>query len=351
MSIFFQLLFVLLLILLNGFFVASEVSLISLRKTQVEELVRKGKGNAKLIQYALNRLSTFISATQLGITIVSIGLGWVGEPLLAHMFDGIFTFLPATLAIISSHTLAIICGFAALTYFHIVLGELAPKSLALQKNELAAKLVITPLVIFAKIFTPFIWLLNISGSFVLTLFRIPTKLGTHKPHSEEEISLILAQSAGSGTIEKEEATMVQKLFQMDDVPITSIMTPKKDIIGFSLDTTIEHIASQRTIVGFSRFPIYKTSLNTIIGYIHVKDLYQLIDEEKGHLTIEHSHKIRKIISIDGKMRIDDVLKQMKEKRVHMAVITDKNHHTKGMVTLENIVESVLGEIKDEFEKL
>lgn len=349
MTLFLQILLIFLLILLNGFFVASEIALVSLRRTRITELVRKGKKSALLVQNALDHLDLYISATQLGITVVSIGLGWIGEPILAHALQRTFAFLPQHIAIISAHTVAIIIAFAIITYFEVVLGEIVPKTATLQHAEKVALWFIRPLIIFLKIFRPFIWLLNNSGNVVLRLFGLSTKLSHDKPISEEELTMMLLQSAGTGSIEKEEALMVQKLFKMDDLPIKKLMIPKKQIIAFPLTATVAQAADQLDTHTYSRFPIYKTSVDDIVGFVHIRDLYRLQEEGKDTTSFTQIH-LRKIIRVKETTKIDDVLMEMRQKRVHLAVVTDTSKKTCGIVTLENIIESVMGEIQDEFEK-
>lgn len=346
---FLQVLLVLVLILLNGFFVASEIALVSLRRTRIQELVKKHKPSASLVQEAVNDLETYISATQLGITIVSIGLGWLGEPAIADIFEHIFSFLPQHAAIITSHTVAILIAFILITYFEVVLGEVVPKTVTLQHAEKTALLIIRPLILFSKIFRPFIWLLQISGRGMLYLLGFSHKISTN-PISEDELTLMLAQSAGTGSIEKEEAQMVEKLFKLDDLPIKRLMIHKSNIIAFPITATIGQAAAKLDTHTFSRFPIYKKSLDDIVGFVHIKDIYKLQDDKKEQVQFKHIH-LRKIIRVKETTKIDDVLQEMKQKRIHMAVVVDTDNKTCGIVTLENIVESVMGDIKDEFEKV
>ena len=302
-----------------------------------------------MVQDALGALDNFISATQLGITIVSIGLGWIGEPTIAHALDKVFVFLPSNIALISAHTIAIILAFALITFFHIVLGELVPKTFALQNVERTSFWLIVPLTIFMKVFHPFVMLLKVSSQIILTLLGQKEKITQNKPISEEELNLMLMQSAGTGSIEKEEAHMVQKLFNMDDLPIRHVMIHKSNITAFPITMTIEEAANQLGKHTYSRFPIYQNSLDNIIGFVHIKDIYKLNDEGKAEWSFGSIH-LRKIIKIKEDTKIDDVLEKMKSERVHMAIVTD-NHKTIGIVTLENIVESVMGDIRDEFDKV
>lgn len=337
MEIIFQLGLVLLLVLLNGYFVASEFALVAVRKTRIDELVKKGNVAAKLVQKSLKDLDSFISATQLGITIASLALGWVGEPSVARFLQPFFNFFPENAALISSHALSVGIAFTIITFLHIVLGELAPKTIAMQRAEVTSLIIIAPLRFFTKIFWPFIWTLNGAGGLVLKAVGLPPPSGHQLVHSEEEIKMILAQSAESGVIEQEETAMLYNVFRFGDIPVKQIMVPRNKIIALNASISIKEIIKKVRHNTHSRFPIYKDSLDTIIGFIHIKDIFL------------GKKLIREIISVPQTKRIDDILLEMRKKRVHIAVVNDKDGRTSGIVTLEDIIESLVGEIQDEFE--
>src|SRR5258708_5264857 len=212
MDLFFRVGLVLLLVLLNGYFVASEFALVAVRKTRIDELAKKGNLSAKVLQKSLQNLESYISSTQLGITFASLALGWIGEPTVAHLLEPFFVFLPKVIVLITSHTLSVIIAFSIITFLHIVLGELAPKTIALQRSETVALLIITPLAAFTKVFWPFIWLLNKAGRMVVSLLGFQTPSGRRLGYSEEEVRLILSQSAQSGAIPSREVEMVYNVF-------------------------------------------------------------------------------------------------------------------------------------------
>lgn len=367
MEIFFRLLIVVLLILLNGYFVASEFALVAVRKTRIDELVKKGNGSAKQVQKAIEQIDTYISSTQLGITFASLALGWIGEPFLAHLLEPILgNFLPENLSFLTAHALSVAIAFSLITFFHIVIGELTPKSIALQKTESTALLIIHPLVIFTKVFKPFIWLLNEAGNLVLKLIGFTPASGLQAVHSEEEIKMILAQSASEGVIEKAEAEMVYSVFRFGDTPVKQIMIPRTKIIAFDKKSSLQRIINLTQKKSHSRFPIYENSIDNIVGFIHVKDLYKNISSEVPNRSIRDIYKIfiphnkernltdlkviRRILKVDEKVRIDDLLLEMRRKRVHIAAVTGEGNRTVGMVTMEDVVESLVGEIEDEFEE-
>lgn len=350
MEIISQLGLVIILVLLNGYFVASEFSLVAVRKTRIDELVKRGNTTAKLVQKALADLDSFISATQLGITIASLALGWIGEPAIAHFLEPYFTFLPKEAATISAHSLSIVIAFAIITFLHIVLGELAPKTIALQRAEITSMIIIAPLTLFIKVFRPFIWILNRAGNLVLKAFGFTAPSGYQLVHSEEEIRMLLAQSAESGAIPIKEAEMVYSVFRLGDIPVKQIMVPRTEITAFNVSLSLKEIAKKVERHPHSRFPVYEHSIDTIIGFIHIKDVYQAVLKTSETKRLTETKLIREIITVPETKRIDEVLLDMRKKRVHIAVVNDEYGGTAGMVTLEDILESLVGEIQDEFEQ-
>jgi putative hemolysin len=367
MEIIFQLGIVLLLVFLNGYFVASEFALVAVRKTRIDELVKKGNKSAKLVQKSIIHLDTFISATQLGITLASLALGWIGEPAIAHFLEPIFNnYLSANLSVISSNGLAIVIAFSIITFLHIVLGELVPKTIALQKAEITSLFIIAPLTLFSSVFKPFIWVLNSAGNLVLKLVGFPAPTGHQLVHSEEEIKMILAQSVAEGALEKEEVEMVYSVFKLGDTSVNKIMVPRTKIIAFEKNTPIVKIIKSTQKYQDSRFPIFDENIDSIIGFVHIKDIYKnLISDNritsfkdmlksflsvKGDKTLAELKIIRKIPHVKELERIDDVLILLRQKRTHIAVVDDQRGGTAGIVALEDVVEKLVGEIKDEFDE-
>src|SRR3989344_1615272 len=348
MYFFLQLLFVITLVLLNGFFVAAEFALVAVRKTRIEELIKNGSKSAKLVSKALNDLESYISSTQLGITLASLALGWIGEPAIAHFLEPFFSFLPQQTAFLTAHGLAVIIAFSIITFLHIVLGELAPNTMALQRAEEVSLFVIFPLVLFTKFFKPFIWFLNGAGTLVLKLFHFSAPIGQQLGHSEEEVKMILSQSAEGGTLEKQEVEMMHKILQLGDIPVRNIMMPRTEIKAIDADMPIREFKIFLRKNNLSRYPVYKGAIDTILGYVHVRDITKLKAEKD--LTVLNSGIIREVINVPETQRIDDVLVAMRKKRVHMAVVNDEYGGTSGIVTLEDILESIVGEIYDEFDK-
>jgi putative hemolysin len=365
MEFIFQIGLVFLLVLLNGYFVASEFALVSVRKTRIDELVKQGNKPAKLVQKSIAHLDTFISATQLGITLASLALGWIGEPAIAHFLEPFFNhYFPGNMSVISANGFAIAIAFTTITFLHIVLGELVPKTIALQKAEITSLIIIAPLALFATVFKPFIWILNEAGSLVLKVVGFPAPSGHQLVHSEEEIKMILAQSVEEGALEKEEVEMVYSVFKFGDTPVKKVMIPRTKIIAIDKNTPISVVIKITRKYPHSRFPVYE---NTIVGFVHVKDIYQnLISDSKiifirdfyrRFLRIKKGEKltdlkiIRKIPHVKETERIDDILILLRKKRVHIAVVIDESGGTAGLVALEDVVENLVGEIKDEFDEI
>jgi CBS domain containing-hemolysin-like protein len=349
MDVLFNLGLILFLVILNGFFVASEISLVSIRKTRVEELVKKKKRSAKLVQGALQDLDRYISATQLGITIASLALGWIGEPIFADFFINLFSFLPSKIAFLSAHSISVAVAFILITFLHVVLGEVAPKTIALKKAETVSLLLIGPLLAFTNIFKPFIWLLDNSSSLLLHVLGFQSDASDNPVHSEEEIRMILAQSGKSGAIAQEEAEMVQNVFTLGDIPIKQIMVPRTDVISVNAAATIAEVAKLAEFNTYSRFPVYENSIDTIVGFVHIKDIYKLAIKSEKDKKLSQTGVIRKILSIPETKKASDVLLDMRKKHIHLAVVHDEYGGTSGIVTLEDVIESVVGEIQDEFD--
>lgn len=351
MEIIFQILLVLLLVLLNGYFVASEFSLVGVRKTRIDELVKKGNRRAKRVQDALSKIDSYISSTQLGITIASLALGWIGEPAIARLIEPFFLFLPHAQAAITSHTVAVAIAFLLITFLQIVLGELAPKTMALQKPEKVVMYIIIPLAIFTKIFQPFIYVLNIAGRLVLKILGFHAPSGSQLVHTEEEIKMILTQSAEGGAIEKGEAEIISSVFRLGDITVKQIMLPRTEVVAFNVAATLENMMRRVEHHPHSRFPVYEQSIDNIVGFVHIKDIYKaLLQGEKPKKISEKSELIRDIITVPETKLIDDILLEMRKKRIHIAIVEDEYGGTAGIVTLEDIIESLVGEIQDEFEQ-
>jgi CBS domain containing-hemolysin-like protein len=344
-----QVILVILLIFLNGFFVASEYALIAIRKTRVDELVKKGDSAARLIQRALDNLQNFISTTQLGSTIVSLALGWVGEPVVAGVLISLMSFLPKGPAQIIAHTLSIIISFIFLTFFTIVIGEIVPKTIAIERAELTATVTIVPMTFLVKIFKPFIRILNYLGTLSFKLIGVSPVGNSQHLYTKDEVKMILDMTRKNGILPKNEVEMLLNVFKLSDIPIRKIMMPRTDIIAFEAASSYQKLMDSIERVGYSRYPVYRKSIDNIIGFIHIKDIYGAMLKMEGRKKLSQTNLIRKIITIPETRKAYEVLLDMRRKHVHLAVVSDEFGGTAGIVTLEDIIESLVGEIQDEFD--
>lgn len=349
MEIFPQLILVILLIALNAFFAASEYALVAVRKTRIDELVKKGDFVAKLVKQALDDRENFISATQLGTTIVSLILGWLGEPVIARIIISFFVFLPQGVATVVAHTLSIILALLLLTFISIIFGELVPKTIALYKAEMVIFTIIAPLVAFAKIFKPFIKILNSTGNFVIKRIGLNPPTDTQLVYSKDEVKMIFDQIQHSGAVKKDEFKIMQNVINLGDQSIIKIMTPRTEINAIDINSPVSTLI-KRLDLSYSRFPVYRKTLDEIVGFIHIKDVYELVLNSDGNQKLAQTKIIRKVISVPETKTADEVLLDMRKKHVHIAVIYNEFGMMIGVVTLEDIIESLVGEIQDEFDR-
>jgi putative hemolysin len=341
------------LVALNGFFVAAEFALVSVRRTRIEQLVSEGSGSAKVVQRAIGNLDNYIAATQLGITLASLALGWVGEPAVAHLFEPLLKPLfgegdQKTL----SHTIAIIISFALITSLHIVLGELAPKTVALQRSEATALFVARPLDLFRLVFRPFIWLLNSAGRIVVRLFGLNATDEHARVHSVQELEMLVTESREAGVLDQGEEVLLRRVFDFGDKTARQIMVPRTEVVGIPQEITlrslIELVADER----FTRYPVYAETVDNIVGVVHVKDLFKLLRNgfsEEHERTFNLESMLRPVLRVPETVHVADMLTQMQQKQHHFAVIIDEYGGTAGIVTLEDILEEIVGEVRDEFD--
>ncbi len=336
---------VLFLVAANGFFVASEFSLVSVRRTRIEELVRAGKPMARGVQSAIKDLDAYLAATQLGITMASIGLGWVGEPALAALLDPLFAWMPPAWQFISAHAMAVILAFAIMTSLHIVLGELAPKSLAIQRPEKTALAVALPTKWFLTVFKPFIMFLNSLGWLILRMFGIqPVGAGHHIAHTEEELKMIVSASTEAGVLAPEEEEMIHNVFEFADLTANQVMIPRTEIVGLRLSATREEIEATLRQHGFTRYPVYDGSLDSIVGIVNVKELLAMLD---GRQTLDLRRAMQNPVVLPESVRVFQLLAAMQAQKRHVVVLIDEFGGTAGIVTLRDVLERIVGDVRSE----
>lgn len=349
MEIVTQVVLVLLLISLSAFFAASEYALVALRKTRVDELVTRGDVLARLLGKALAKRQEFISATQLGTTIVGLILGWIGEPIFEKLFFSIFSFVPKGGMLALLHIVSVVAAFTLLTFLSVIMGELVPKTIAIRRSEMVALVLIAPLTLFVDIFRPFVFFVNRIGERMLSLLRFKYDTSVSSPYSKEELKLLFSQVRESGIMAKEDLRIVDNVFKLSDKEIKQMMTPRSQILTLNVHMPINKVREQLD-PRFSRFPVYQGSIDNIVGFIHVKDIFHFNNKTNKDKKIVETSIIRKIISVPETKKANEVLLDMQKMHVHLAVVYDEFGVMVGIVTLEDIIESLVGEIQDEFDK-
>lgn len=348
MNIIPQIILVVLLILLNSFFAASEYVVISFRKSRIDELLKKGDFMASLIKIAQENKENFVVATQIGTAVVSLLLGWLGEPVIAKILESFFFFVPHGNFFIVIHGLSIIISIILLTLILMIIGELVPKTIALNKTEIVAFIIIAPLVAFVKIVNPLIGILKIINEYTLKLLGFETSTDAPQIYSKDEVKFILNEIQQNGAVKKDELEMMQNVFKLGDKSIRQVMTPRTEVVGVEVNTTLAGFMN-RDGESHSRFPVYKKSLDQIVGYIHIKDIYKQVLNIDGKKKLSEFNFIRNVINIPETKKTDEVLIDMQKKHTHLAIIYNEFGIMVGIVTLEDIIESLVGEIQDEFD--
>ncbi len=334
-----------LLVFLNGFFVAAEFALVKIRGSQLDTLVDEGHATAKLARAITGNLEAYLSACQLGITLASLGLGWIGEPFLARMIEPVFALLGVTsLAII--HPIAFTFAFSAITFLHIVLGEQAPKILAIRKPVPATLFISRALRGFYVIFRPAIWFLNMSSNALLrTVFRIEPVSDHELAHSEEELRVILAESHKAEEVTQVGREILINALDLRRRVVRDITTPRKDVIFLNVEDTFEENLKRAQETRHTRFPLCSGHLDNTIGLVHIKDLLTLLREPQPDLQ-----KIRReLFPVPEMMPLEKLLTFFLSKHGHLALVVDEYGGTVGVVTLDNVLEELVGEIQDEFD--
>ncbi len=347
LDITFRLLAVLLLVATNGFFVAAEFGLVTVRRTRIDELVREGRPLAKTVREALDGIDAYIAAAQLGITMASLALGWIGEPALAALLEPLFRWMPGIWAAVTPHAVSVVIAFTIITGLHIVLGEQVPKTMAIQRSEAASLLVALPTKVFLKIFWPFIWILSKASLFIVRLFGFRgTSAGHAVPHSEEELKMIVTASTRAGVLAPEEEDLIHNVFQFADLTANQIMIPRTEIVGLPIGAGRDEIERRLKEHGFTRYPIYDGSLDNIVGVVNVKELLPLL---QGEAPIDLRRVMRPPVVLPESVRVFRLLAAMQGQRRHMVVLIDEFGGTAGIVTLRDLLERIVGDVRSEQE--
>lgn len=345
MIIFINILVVFFLVFLNGFFVATEFAMVKVRKSRIETLALQGNKRAKNTLIVVKDLNSYLSACQLGITLASLGLGWVGEPAVLRLLMPIFNLfhLPPS----AQHSIAFIIAFSIITGCHIVFGELVPKSLAIVSSQKIALSTAFPLILFYKVTYPVMWIFNHSTNWILKIFGLSQVDEHESVHTDEEIKLLIEESYKHGLVDKTELTLVDNIFDFSDKTVKEIMVPRTDIINIFIEDSFDDIISYTLNEQLTRYPVCKGNKDNVIGFIHIKDLYKQKIEGNGQ---DIKNIIREIKLVPESMLISELLKIFKKEKVQVALIIDEYGGTAGLVTIEDILEEIVGEIQDEFDE-
>jgi len=334
------------LVILNGFFVAAEFAMVRVRGSQIEIKAKTGSRLAKTTRGILHNLDGYLAATQLGITIASLALGWFGQSvvtaIMLHGFLSLGIVITSPLILNISHFVA----FAVITVFHITFGELAPKSIAIQRSTRTVMAIAVPLRLFYVVFKPIIWCLNTFANFILRLIGIDAAQGeTH--HSSEELQYLLEQGKETGAIDSNEHELIQNVFEFNERVVKNIMVPRTKISGVDIDTEKDELLEILITEGYSRIPVYDDVIDKIVGIVHAKDILPLLARNEA---IVLKDIIRKPYFIPETKKINDLMAELQQKRIQIAIVLDEFGGTAGMVTLEDIVEELVGEIQDEYDE-
>ena len=340
-----NLLLVFLLVLLNGVFVAAEFSLVKMRQSRLTQLVSEGNRLAGIALKVNQKLDAYLSATQLGITLTSLGLGWIGEPAISELLVApIMHSIGFTDERLIS-TISVAVGFCIITFLHIVLGELAPKSLAIQRTEGTALILSAPLLWFYRIFLPVIWVLNASANRILKMVGIEPASEAEAAHSEEEIRILMNESAKSGVIDENEMKLMDNLFDFSDLRAREIMLPRTDMDVLFTNYTLEENLQIVNETKHSRYPVATDNKDRIIGFVHITDLLLAEPDKQRDLA----SLMRPIMDVSESAEISEVLRKMQARHEQLALVVDEYGGTAGILTAEKILEEIVGDLYDEFE--
>src|SRR3984893_12217754 len=332
------------LVALNGFFVAAEFSLVAARRSKLDEMIANGDRSARTVQAALQNLDKYIASTQLGITIASLALGWIGEPVLAHLFDQIFRSLGLNPSPTATHVAAVPVAFFLLTFFHIVLGELAPKSIALTSPEKTARAVVRPLLVFSRIMSPFIWIFNGAANSLLRIFGVEP-VNDPEGHSPDEIRFLVMQAHARGTLDESDRAMLAGVLDFHEKKARDVMRPRTEVVALDIEATEEEVWEILRRERYSRYPVYRESLDDVTGVFLATDLWL----PSGDAPFNLADFVRGPMYVPDSRTAERVLDDLRKARAHMAVVLDEYGGTAGIVTMEDLVEEVVGDIADEYD--
>lgn len=337
-----------LLILANAFFVAAEFALVSVRKTRIEELVTQGHASARTVKHVIHDPDRFIAATQLGITIASLALGWIGEPAVAQLIEPVLGLVPESfLSHATSGVIATILAFAVITFLHVVIGELAPKSIALGYPEDTSLVVAAPMIIFENVFRPAIWALNGAGNGLLRVVGLNRPAGHQLVHSVEELKMLVSASTASGELEPVEREFAERAFEFADTQVGEVMIPRTDMRAVQEEATVQDFLVLFSEISHSRFPVYRDTLDNIVGFVWIKDVLRALTRNPDAHATPLKSIARTPLYVPTTKEIGPLFGEMQRAKAQMAIVLDEYGGTAGMVTIEELIEEIVGSVSDE----
>jgi len=336
------------LIVLTAFFVATEFAIVKIRSSRIDQLVEEGKPGAKAAKHVRTHMDEYLSACQLGITITALGIGWLGEPAIKGLLEPIL--YKWQIGASASHIISVAISFSIITFLHVVVGELAPKTVAIQKAEMVTLLFAKPITWFYKLMFPFIWLLNGSARLMVRIFGLKPVSEHEESHTEEELRIILSDSYKNGEINQTELTYVNNIFKFDNRIAKEIMVPRTEMISLSTEDNFQewlHVIKKEKL---TRYPVYEGDKDNIVGIINIKDILMAqIKNTEPDTDMKITRFLKPVILVIDTIPIHDLLLKMQQEHTHMAVLLDEYGGTSGLVTVEDIIEEIVGEIRDEFD--
>jgi putative hemolysin len=333
------------LVFANGLFVAAEFSIVTVRKTRIDQLIAEGHRGARAVRRAVSSPDRYIAATQLGITMASLGLGWMAEPALASLIEPAFDFLPAHLAVTTTHSIAVAIAFLIVTALELVFGELTPKWIALERSEATAMWLVRPLEIFMQIFSPFIRLVHVTAQAVIKILGLHGADRRAMVHSEEELKMLVTASQEAGVLEEQEEQMLHRVFGFADLTAGQVMIPRTELVAVAADTPLKDLVAQIARGRHTRLPVYRDDLDNVVGMLHVGDLLRALSSEDA--AVNAGALAREVLTVPETLGADDLLGEMRRRRAREALVIDEYGGTAGLVTFESLMERIVGEIPGE----
>ena len=334
------------LLFVNGFFVAAEFALVKVRRTRLEQLSNEGNKNAKRALKLVENMNKMLAAAQLGVTIASIALGWVAEATIVQLIEPLIKYLPIANTTVTAHVIAVPISFVIVTYFHVLLGEQLPKCFALRHPDRFSLMVAGPMDLFITLFKPFVWILLVTGDKILSACNV-TSEDASLAHSTEELDMLVDASYNEGVLNETEAEMLHNMFKFSDLMAKQVMNPRTDMICIPSDITYDELNEFALENQYTRYPVYEENIDKILGFIHVKDLYSL-SMKNEEFSIQKL--IRPLMLVPETMTLDNLIIEFKKTHGQMAVVIDEFGGTSGLITLEDVLEEIIGEVQDEFDE-